>query len=560
MIRREWRDSTGYLTMNPDGFAVVTFAYDATGLQDTCIAFYDAQERPCLNRGGYHLSLKQYDSQGNNIQTCYRDTALRPVVNDGYSLYRDRYDESGRLTKSELINELTGESEKLEIKYALNGLDSEATVFENGKVTQKTETRTDMPNRKITFLIKDADGRLTCEPGVAASTEIIRWPSNLIRQVTFRDHKGRLMIPEERDFAMMVNPQPFTYYFFNADSLLSSIEYGSFSEDMEVIRPAELKGVSKQRFTYGNGIETVCNYNEADSVCLNEKGYAYKSIFRDKKGNLRALRYFDTEHRPCNARTKAGCFASFYQQYSPDGILTGSRYEDADGNPADCARGYSTEQFIHSHDNLYICIRANKNGYPVSVSNVIYWNNDWLLEPFYTDGYAEVKYRYDSLNRVVYIGFYNRNRMPFTGTGGAERSVKYLGNSFIPQIIDTYTTEHKLLHRSYFTFRDSVLECYMTDDRENRIPIYFTGLLTSYGHTDYYDKLQYKRLKKAEEVTCKVYDPATGSYHPELIRHEAGDVICQGIDSIGQVTNFPIILPTIIKPLIHNLFSQGQTE
>lgn len=553
-IRREWRDSAGCLTTNSDGYAVITFAYDATGRQDTCIAFYDAQEKPCLNRVGYHTHRKKYDLWGNEIMNCYRDTASRPVVTDGYSLYRNRYDELGRLTKSESVNELTHESEELRIRYAPGGIDSEATLLENGKVTQRTETRTDIPNHTLTLFVKDAAGQPTREPGVAASTEIIRWPSNLIRQVTFRDSRGHLMIPEGRTFAQMVNTEPFVYYFFNADSLVSSTEYGSFSEDMEIIRPFALKGVSKQKFSYGKGWETVCNYNEADSVCLNDKGYAYQTIYRDEKGKLRALRYFDTEYRPCNARTEAGCFASVYQQYSPDGITSGHCYRDADNEPADCAQGYSTQQLIHSYDSLYVCIRTDKNGYPVSVSNVMHQDGNWTLEPFYKGGYAEVNYRYDSLNRVVRIGFYNNGRMPFTGTGGAERIIKYRGNSFIPLVMDAYTVEHKLLHRLHFTFSDSVLDCYLTDDRENRIPIFSTMLPDTYKQPNRYDRLQYKQIKDAEEVTCMTYNPATGSYHPELIRYEAGDVVCLGIDSIGQFTRFSVILPSFMEPLLDNLF------
>lgn len=557
-IRREWRDSAGCLAMNPAGYAVVTFAYDATGRQDTCIAFYDEQEKPCLNRDGYHTLRKSYDLWGNEIMSCYRDTASRPVVTDGYSLHRNRYDELGRLTQSESVNELTHESEELRIRYAPDGIDSESTLLENGKVTRRTETRTDIPNHTLTLFVNDAAGNPTREPGVAALTEVIRWPSNQIRQVTFRDGTGHLMIPEERTFAQMINTEPFVYYFFNADSVVSSIEYGSFSEEMEIIRPVTLKGVSKQKFSYGKGWETVCNYNEADSVCLNEEGYAYKTVYRDKKGNLLALRYFDTEYRPCNARTEAGCFASIYQQYGPDGLVSEYGYRDADNEPVDCAQGYSVQQLIHSYDSNYVCFRYDKNGYPVSVSNVARRQGEWLIGPFYEGGYAEVKYRYDSLNRVVHIGFYKSNRMPFTGTEGAERIIRYLGNTFIPRVMDTYTVEHTLLDRLHFTFRDSVLECYMTDNRENRIPILFTGLLNAYNCPDSYDKLQYKQVKEAEEVTCMIYNPATGSHHSELIRFEAGEVVCQGIDSTGQVTRFPEIFPSLMEPLLDNLYLRKQ--
>ena len=562
VVREEKRDSSDRL-VKIDGWAVFQQEYASDGVTIIHGAYYDENERPCRGEGGIYQFFYKYDPMGNKISTRYRDSADLPVLYNGFSLFKYRYNVKKQLLESEAVNEFTQENVRTVYSYSDDDRTTKVFQYKNNRLTGSVETYLDSSKRVSLVVVKDAYGNLTREKGQPAYKKVVRFPNNLIKEISFRDYRNKLMIPKNHSYAQLIEKDFMVYYFYNADSLLTSAEYGFLDEMEEIVMPIEIEGVSKKRWLYKDTVEIVSFYNKADQLCMTMYGYAYEKKTKNRNNEVIRVEYLDTLARPCNATCPEGTYAICDWEYDENHIPIHISFRDADGALVDNKKGYSSQDLYRYEDSdlsvKYVRIRKNKRGYITSESLLTEEDGKlfYMKEP--VKGVSEVIITYDSLYRLVAERSYDAYQNLYDAQGCPEMYVRYKGKSMVPLHLEFYSLKGSLESKQTFEFADGKLTMYLFDSHNHLREIGIGDYSNLEDTLTFFTKAEMIKLNESSNFTWIAYDDSLRKYTRKTKTCQTGDIVTYGITPKGDTLLIPS-LPYYLEVIKQNIFIRKADE
>lgn len=567
VIREEKRDSVNRL-IKIGGWAVLRQDYDSDRSFLVHKAYYDEQERPCGDANGIHQYFYEYDRHGNKILTRYRDTAGLPVVYEGCSLLKSRFNVKKQMIEVEAIDELTSKSERTIFSYSEDNRYTKSCHYHNDTLVDIIETYQEPSKRTLWMIRKDAHGNLTREQGQPAYTKVVRSPDNSIKEISYRDVRHQLMIPAGGLYAQLIEKEPFQYCFYNADSLLTSVEYGSLSEDLKMIRPWGKEGVVKKRVAYQGNVEIVSFYNTADTICPTQGGYAYLKRTKNQNGDVIRVEYLDTSARLCNARHPEGTYAICDFQYDDNQVPLYASYRDADGKLTEIEGGYSSEEWERvadpTSDERYLRIRENKLGYVTEAAFVVNPTGNCLYSADPFSGVAERIITYDSLYRPVGVHIYDEHKNLCNAPNYAILHIQYAGKSMMPSTIEYYSLKdyvgtEELVFKQTFERKGRKLSMYLSDPADHPLLSVMNDYSIPSDTSLAFTKIEMIQLAEACDFSCSIYDDFLRKHVRQTVRFHANDIISYGINPAGDTLLLPSV-PYHLEAIGVNVFTRDTAE
>lgn len=223
-------------------------------------------------------------------------------------------------------------------------------------------------------------------------------------------------------------------------------------------------GYAEARFGYSN--KRMRNYEayygiDGQPVMISGK-YASIRTDYDTYGNVNRIRYFDTKG---NLTVSSSGYAELLREYNSKMQLTKETYLDANELPLVQTSGYSA--------------MAQEFDDEGNVSRRWYLQDDTPVSR--TDGYAEVRWKYNKLHQVIREEYYNENAEPvmvFNGYAAIEREYDEAGNIITYRYYDTdqqptvISSGYAQLRRVYNNKRQIVKEAYYDIEGQPMLGLY----------------------------------------------------------------------------------------
>ena len=360
VVRREWIDENGSMTVGPEGYAYMTRSFSGTTVTEK---FYNLAGRPVQITGGYFGQALTYGNRHRLEEVVYLDAdGKKTECTDGYARLKIVYTSVGKVSAASyfdryndpvLVKSLGYASLKSE--YRGSTLTKTTWMDENKKPVDTAQgyavliQTVNKSNRVTGIRFEHADGSAAVCPEGWASCKRELDNKNREVSVKYYDLSGNLISPGG-EFAYEVKTwdgdREYTMKRYNTANQQIPIVSGvsevrrEFNKAGQMIRetwldasgkPAEdAEGIAVHSYVYdedGRIIREV--WVNADGIAvLNAKGYAGYADTFDEAGFLAARTFLGTDGKAVN--TKDG-YSEFRIVYGADRTPVGKEYYDKSG-------------------------------------------------------------------------------------------------------------------------------------------------------------------------------------------------------------------------------------
>lgn len=374
----QYIDIDNSLMVHPDlGYSVVHFDYDKSG-NKIRESYFDESMNPAIwKEGGFSIRDFSYED-GRCVETryCLIDDKLVPQKNWGCAIVKYTYDQSGRC-----ISEYYYDAKK---EPAISSIYHYA-----GKIFVYNE-RGNLKKIQYTGI----DGKLMTSPDLGYSIVQYQYDSQerCIAEFYF-DTQERPVIHSEYRCAGKK-------YSYNEYGHLSDTWFIGLNRNV-MIRPD--LGIAQIHYEYdenGNIISELY-YDIDGKAVINSKYQCAGLQYRyDDHGNRTDILYIGTDEKIINCPALG--FAHIHSEYDNYRNLIREAYYDVNDNPTVClGKGYAS------------CVYAYESG---NLTRISYYDDEGALTARQDYGYAQIEYKYDDMEQLIFIRYYGADKNLATNT------------------------------------------------------------------------------------------------------------------------------------------------
>ena len=351
-----WEDDNGQPVAGPEGYSTVRYTYDRQG--NTIEAYYDAEGNPYRVYGGYYGKRVQQDGKGNITEIEFLDESGKRTLNrQGYGMITMAYFGFGAvrtvyfygLKRPMTVPSLGYAS--IVYEYSNRSMTSRIYKDEKGNPVDCADgyaavrQKLDKKFRVLSIRYEHADGK----PATG--------PDGWFRCVKERDDKGRLL----------------------------SVKYYDESEQL-TDRGA---GYAWEGYAYeGDNTVKVTRYDLSGTPLVDSAGVA--TTVREMKDDLVVRESF--LDKDGNRTTNSLAVGTILYSYDLQGSLEKVSYQDTEGNPVRCNKGYAGYRDVKDESG-------------VTVSRTFLGTDGSATE--ITGGYSEIRYIYDETKTLQSTQYYD---------------------------------------------------------------------------------------------------------------------------------------------------------
>ena len=354
-------DKEGSRVANKDGVYKTKFFYanDSTALATT-VKNYDIKGRPTINKNGVFEHTYSFDQEGNQTYYSEKDLEGNYLYREGYAIKYYRYDNLGRISHTSFIDEDSNlvENEHGFAIYSYSD-DRYGNINRYSKYNSNGVLKGDKEDYAQIYYSYDIEKRLLSEA---------------------RYDTGSKLIFDEDGYGKV----KYSYDSLGRKHTITNLN----AYDQPLSR--DMMGAIEVR-TY----DTI--NNKLFGHYLNEKGEkdtsdlgdaAYEETY-DEDDNLLEIKIFDLNG---NVYAPKQNTAIYRYEYDERGNKTKASYFTAEDKPSFANQGAHINEYKYSKEGWTI-----ERSYRDTANNLIEY-----------DGYAKIKWKYDSLGNEIEVQYYNR--------------------------------------------------------------------------------------------------------------------------------------------------------
>lgn len=353
-----WQDENGRTVPGPEGYASVRYSYKQ---DNTTEQYYDTDGQPFCTDGGYYGKRVQRDGKGKIIEIEYLDeNGQRTLNREGYALTGITYYGFGEIRTVSYYGMNKKPVMVPSLGYAsvyneYSGTTMIRRTFRNekGNPVDSAEGYA-VVNQKVNKRFIVLSIRYDHADGSPATG-----PDGWWRCVKDRDEKGRLVSVKYYDVHGNLTDRGAGYawegYEYTGDNTVRITRYDLNNEAVE----------------------------DRAGVAATEREIKDERIVRE--------RFFDKDGKRTNNELGV---AEILYSYDHQGSLEKVNYQDTEGNPVRCVRGYAGYRDVKDEDGA-------------TVSRTYLGTDGSATEV--QDGYSEIRYLYDETKTLTSTRYYDLN-------------------------------------------------------------------------------------------------------------------------------------------------------